>query len=592
MKTKFKTVLLLPFFALLIVTSCQEEAAEITPPDDAQTLVAESTLTALVGATSKKDGSKDNILDNASCLSVELPVTVKINGLEIIIDSEEDFETIERIYDEFEDDVDRLDFIFPITIVTPEHNEIVIHNAGSLGELVEECKGENEQDEDIECIDFSYPISFSIFDANLDNIDTVTIENDKALHLFIKSVKNEEVIASLNFPVTMLLADGTQVKVNNNEELQSAIEEAKDTCDEDDDNDHNDDDFTKERLDNYLKECPWVVFEFKRDNQDNTEEYGQYALNFKEDAVVTMRARNGDVLTGTWSTRVSNRGALLKMTFESLADFTLEWLVYDLEPGKIKLYETGGNRIILKRNCDVIIDDLKERLENYLQECDWIIHTNKSQGEYVYRLFNYRLEFLPDGLLVLNNGKDEFEGTWELKYNENQELVMSIVITGEDTLNFEWPVKVQGVTEKRLEFYLEGANYKLILQRLCDNGDTDADISGLRNVLKENVWVVTSYIDGEEDKTNFFEAYSIDLQLNNQASILEGGEDFGVGLWRVLRDSNYNLNVYLNFTGYSPFEILTNDWKFVSASTMGDRVELKHFNDDETYSRLVLELEQ
>ena len=67
------------------------------------------------------------------------------------------------------------------------------------------------------------------------------------------------------------------------------------------------------------------MYEFKRNNQDNTAEYKEYALNFKEDGVVKMRARNGDILTGTWSTRVTDRGALLKLEFETLADFTLEW---------------------------------------------------------------------------------------------------------------------------------------------------------------------------------------------------------------------------------------------------------------------------
>ena len=61
------------------------------------------------------------------------------------------------------------------------------------------------------------------------------------------------------------------------------------------------------------------------------------------------------------------------LEFETLADFTLEWIVYDIEYGKIKLYEIGGNRIIMKKNCDVVVDHTKERIKNYLQECLWRI---------------------------------------------------------------------------------------------------------------------------------------------------------------------------------------------------------------------------
>ena len=189
---------------------------------------------------------------------------------------------------------------------------------------------------DIECVDFQYPISFSVFNIDFQIIDVVTIENDRQLYHFIKRVKNAEVIASLNFPITLEYADGTNIEVNNNEELARTINEARDACDEDDDNDYGDDDFTKERLDKYLVTCPWVVHEFQRNDTNLSDQYNDYALNFKEDGVVVMRARGGDVLTGTWSTRVTDRGALLKMNFENLADFTLEWIYMILKMVSLK----------------------------------------------------------------------------------------------------------------------------------------------------------------------------------------------------------------------------------------------------------------
>ncbi|GAL66502.1 hypothetical protein JCM19301_2980 [Jejuia pallidilutea] len=83
MKTKLKFLVLLPFFALLLFTSCQEETVDITPPDEAEALVADSQLTSFLSATSKNDGSKDNIIDGTSCISVKLPVVVKVRGVEI-----------------------------------------------------------------------------------------------------------------------------------------------------------------------------------------------------------------------------------------------------------------------------------------------------------------------------------------------------------------------------------------------------------------------------------------------------------------------------------------------------------------------------
>ena len=226
MKTNMKTLLLIPFFALLMLTSCQEEAIEITPTDETEALAPESELTSLMLSTSTMDGSADNIIDGASCLSVELPITVKVKGLEIIIDSKEDFKIIEAIFKEFDDDDDELDIIFPITVVLSNHEEIVIENEDALEDLVADCKGENEEDDDIECIDFQYPISFSVYDTDFQIIDVITIENDTQLYRFIKRVKNAEVFASLNFPVTMVLADGSEITVNNNIELARTIKEA------------------------------------------------------------------------------------------------------------------------------------------------------------------------------------------------------------------------------------------------------------------------------------------------------------------------------------------------------------------------------
>ena len=183
MKTKMKTLLLLPFFALLMLTSCQDEVVDITSVDETEALAADSKLTNLISSASQMDGSIDNIIDNASCLSIELPVTVVVNGLEIIIDSTEDYQVIEAIFNEFEDDNDYLEIIFPIKIILTDHSDIVINNREELEAFIEECKGENEDDDDIECIDFQYPISFSVYNNDFQVIDVVTIENDRQLHV-------------------------------------------------------------------------------------------------------------------------------------------------------------------------------------------------------------------------------------------------------------------------------------------------------------------------------------------------------------------------------------------------------------------------
>ncbi len=584
MKSLMKTLLILPFFALLMFTSCQDEVTEITEPNEAEALVADSNLTAIVSATAKFDGSKDNIIDKANCLSVNLPVTVVVNGLEIIIDSEEDYKTIEAIYNEFEDDEDRLDILFPIVITNEDHDEISINSAAELEEFVSKCRGENEEDDDIECIDFKFPISFTVYNPNFQVIDVITVENDRELHGFIKRVIDAEVLASLNFPVTMILADGTELTAADNIQLERIIEEAKDACDEDDDNDYGDDDFTKERLDNLLKSCPWVVYEFER-NQDNLREvYVEYVMTFQEDNVVKVRKRNGDILTGTWTTRVTDRGALIKLEFETLVDFTLEWFVYDLEPGKIKLYQEGGNKIILKKNCD-IVDITKERIENYLKECFWrvtrlTVNENDNEKDYI----GTPLKFFENNVVKIRVNGEFIAGTYDILAYNTAGFVLQINLEGRPNLQLEWFVTFLEPGLIKLES-LGNRDNKMVLKRHCPDGDEDLNYVG--NVLISGEWEVALYKEDNVDKTDEFFMYAISFLENGWIKVTDPNNGIIDGSWLVLRDDGY-LKLALNFGLEVPFDEFNDRWKIVEITET--RIELLDISGgDGSQDILVLE---
>ncbi|WP_136480136.1 hypothetical protein [Cognatitamlana onchidii] len=576
MKTKLRILMLLPFIALLFFTSCQDEVIEVTEPQESEALVAESTLTSLMSSASIMDGSNDNIIDRASCLSVELPVTVVVKGLEVIIDSEEDFALIEAIFKEFDDDEDTLDIIFPITVILADHSEVVLENRLALEELAAECKGENEEDDDIECIDFQYPISFSVYNADFQVVNVISIESDRQLHRFIRRVRAREVFASLNFPVTLVYADETTVEVDNNIQLERTIEAAKDACDEDDDNDYGDDDFTKERLDNYLKICPWVVHEFMRSNQDNTPEYKEYALNFMKEGVVTMRARGGDVLTGTWNTRVTDRGALLKMKFETLADFTLEWIVHDIEYGKIKLFEVGGNRIIMKKNCDVVIDITKERIKNYLQECLWRITRLNINGvdnekEYIGTPF----KFYENDVVKLRVNGELVEGTYEIGLSPVG-AILKINLEGRPDLRLAWVINF---LEPGL-IKLSNENNQMVLKRMCP----DEDVDYITRVLVNGAWIVTSYIDQDMDETENYNGYVIGFNHNGKV-FAEGEGNNYLGSWVSYR--NEGLYLGLNFrTQNEPFSELRHRW--IIKEITPNKVELKDINSNGIIERILV----
>ncbi len=424
MKNVFKyPVFLLLFMATLMVTSCQEEFEELPQPDEQQTIMASSSTAKLIERTSSNDGSFDNIVDGASCIALDFPYTVEVNGIQITIDSREDLQLIEEIFDALDDDINLLDILFPITITLSDFTKIEINNNEELRALAEECM-EGGDDDDIECIDFVYPITLYTFDINEQQTGSVTVKSDEELRLFFKGLDENDLI-SIDFPVTLKLYDGTTVTVYSNAELATAIENAKDACDEDDDDDYNDDDFTLERFNNLITECPWLVREVERDAVNQTDQYFEYLMDFTEDGGVTVKDRLGNVLNGFWNSRLTDRGILLNLEFDVLVDFNLEWFVYEIEEGKIKLYAEGGNKIILRNACDVYNED-PNTLREILRECAWVIKKVKNNGDEIDRLLGYEFTFMAEGVVTLSNGVNTSTGSWVITTNAQGRLVMGL----------------------------------------------------------------------------------------------------------------------------------------------------------------------
>jgi hypothetical protein len=576
MKTRLNLLYVLPFFALFMLASCQEEAVEITQPNTQETFVAESNLAALITQTSTKDGSSDNIIDGANGFSVNLPVTVYANGIEVIVSTKDDYERIEEIFDDSDDDQDTLEIVFPITITMRDYSQVVVNSQAELDAL--RADNSNENDDDIECIDFKYPLSISIYNSNFQVIDVVTINSDEQLHHFIRNLRGG-VLASLNFPVTMIYADDSTIQVGNNTELERVITEARDACDEDDDNDWNDDDFTKERLDHLLTTCPWIVHDIRRNDVDLANDYREYVMVYKEDGVVKVRARNGDMLTGTWSTRITNHGAKITLEFDTLVDFTLEWFVYEIRPGKIKLFTEGGNRIVLEKACDLVVDQSISRIENILKDCFWRVQRlyvdgSDNEAEYI----GTPLKFFNDGIVKLRINGEFVSGTWEV-IQANAGFVLRVYLDGRPNLQLHWLITF---LEPNL-IKLENQNSIMVLKQHCPDGDED--VKHITTILNEGIWDIAKYQVDDANLTEQFHMYGIDFLETGGLKVLNPNNTIvDYGAWLVYR--NEGLYLGLNFGTDSNFNMFNHRWKIVSITET--RIELKDYSSTGTVERILV----
>ena len=333
MKRYITKLITISTLIVLLFSSCREEVTIDITGTNEPVIKANTALAGLMQRTSLKDGSKDNIIDNANCFSIKLPVTVIANGEEITVTIEDDYDLIEDIFDEFEDDSDEIEIIFPVTLIFNNFNEMEITNQSDFNNFRNGCNGENEHDEDIECLDFKYPINASIYNTSTEQTNRIEINNDKEMHDFIEEL-DEDDVANITFPVMVTLFDGTEITITSLGQLENVIESAEDDCDEDDDYDYNDDDCmhcTEEQILDVLTNCSdWKVDKLKLNDNELQENYEDYIYNFGNDSTITVQ--NGTTtFNGTWSSSGMGNNIIVTIDISDLSDFNASWRLHEIE---------------------------------------------------------------------------------------------------------------------------------------------------------------------------------------------------------------------------------------------------------------------
>jgi hypothetical protein len=458
MKTSLRLFTLVSMIGLLFFFGCQQDVTEIieTPAD--QVITPDSKVADLVQRTAMRDGSEDNIIDKSSCSSIVLPITVVVNGLEIFLDSEEDLVTVERILDQFEWDDDIIEILFPIKVILADHSELVLNNEDDLEALWKSC-GENEIDDDIECIDFVYPFTISVFDSENQLSDVITIEGDEQLHHFFKEFDEDE-IASISYPITVVLSSGEEYEVNNNNELEHLIDAAKDDCDEDDDNDYNDDDVDDSDLRHVLVDGLWEITKFM-DEKDETAIFDGYIFDFLENGVVEA-SKDGQGYRGEWATYGDDGTLELELFFGDeypLAEIVDDWDIIEFNGNIIKLKDISGGDgsveyLTFERPTDIGGGEGNASLSDILIDGNWMVAKyNDSGDDETVNFDGISFDFLESGTVVATKNDDVVDGTWSVSTESGHE---KFILDFGDTLplsefNDDWDI--EDLLENRVEFH-------------------------------------------------------------------------------------------------------------------------------------------
>ncbi|MEM7087468.1 MAG: hypothetical protein AAF489_14875 [Bacteroidota bacterium] len=212
-----KYLVLIIVFAL----ACQKEELTVVQDQEEKSFLEDRQLVNLIQSVSSHDGTFDDLVDQSSCFSINFPYEVLLNGETFAITSINDLLVIKP--------TDEVTPVFPIALTTANYIEIDVENEDAFANYVFSCANGMMYDDRITCVDFSYPISISLYNRDETTFETIIYNHDKetfeGLELF-----EEGTLATIQFPIRIRMLDGSSLDIRSNEELKSRILQMLSIC--------------------------------------------------------------------------------------------------------------------------------------------------------------------------------------------------------------------------------------------------------------------------------------------------------------------------------------------------------------------------
>ena len=158
-----------------------------------------------------------------SCSSILLPVVATVNGQQISIITQSDYQTVLNILGQFTNDNDTVTLQFPLTVRLSNYTEVVVENQGEYNAIIDACNAlEAAGKNAISCLNIDFPITILTYNLNLEQTGSVVIETEQQLYAYMNNMNNTELFA-VNYPITATLSDNTSVSITSDLDLQSSI---------------------------------------------------------------------------------------------------------------------------------------------------------------------------------------------------------------------------------------------------------------------------------------------------------------------------------------------------------------------------------
>jgi hypothetical protein len=340
---RLKRITGIALMAILGFTSCQSEVDDVQG-ENPNTNAANSTTANNLKRTSMYDGSFDDFIDGASCSSILLPATAKVNGIQVSLLSQLDYQQVITILGQFNNDQDSVVLQFPLRVRTSNYTEVTANNQSEYNAILNACSAAEASGQGaITSLNINFPITILTYNVSLQQTGNVVFTSEMKLFTYMTNISSTELF-SVNYPITVTMIGGTESTVNSDAELQSNINASLATQ-----TTITQAEQSSKKVETILVNGMFKVQSFVTAGVDSANNYKDTTVDFANDW--TMKAGTALVTKATGTYAVSSEAdVFLKLNFTGFTSFNLlnnTWEVVSYSTSSITLQSKTNAAVTL-----------------------------------------------------------------------------------------------------------------------------------------------------------------------------------------------------------------------------------------------------
>jgi len=211
----------------LVAVSCQNDAVS----ENTEALNSDSQLTAVLKSMSVNDTKADDVIDSTSCFKVKLPVEAVVNGMQMTIANETDYDDVAAILNGSNQDEDTVSLVFPIVVESSDYQLITVSSRQEFDALKNDCTATVTEYIGDDCVSLMFPVTMYNYNSGFQIQNTYVLQSNRELHTVLQNL-GPNGYYSVGYPVSLNVIAGAGVTVNTNNELSGAINNALAGCEQ------------------------------------------------------------------------------------------------------------------------------------------------------------------------------------------------------------------------------------------------------------------------------------------------------------------------------------------------------------------------